>query len=366
MSVLMRDLWIRGSANMPDIDGVLTGGAIAWNQKVSFVDIVPNGFMDLVSSASGDTAVQVSIQGRDPTGIIQTQVLTTNGLTPVTGNVTFERMMKSVVIAGTGVGDIAVFSHTQIVSGSPSGAVAAANATGTTDASVTLATGQGASCAIGDVIRLTNNVPAGMNGIIREIISLSGDVAYVNADWTSGATVPTSGTTYIVSQGMLFNLTYANASGQASMQVTQVRRPFYNAASDVPGGATRNYYEKLFAININTATALTSASIVEQVAPSAGILFFQLTSGAVAGSGAGLNDTNTTPTRQTAPASGGLTAAVSGAGGTINIPNTNQALPSGVAPNSAGSQAIWVNLQLAAGLSPTKTSFTLRIAGQTT
>ena len=344
MSVLKRDLRFYGSANMPDGDGATTGGAVNFAKKVTFVDITPTGTMDYVSSSASDTAVVITVSGRDSTGVIQTEAKTLTGTTVVAGSQSFERLLKALASGTTAVGDIAAISHTAILSSRT--AQAGANAAGVTDASITLQSGDGASVAAGDVIRILNNTPSGVNFQLREIIALSGDIAYVNRDW---GTVPTSATTYSVFQGMLFNL--------SPNQITEVRRLFYNAASDVSGGSTRNYYDKIFAVDDNTTVALTVAQILKQVDPSAGIANFALTNA--------LNDSATVANRQTAPVSG-ITAFSSGtAPQTINVPSP-QNLPSGAAPNAIGAQGVWMQLQLAAGTAPTKTSETMRISGQTT
>ena len=256
--------------------------------------------------------------------------------------------MKCLAGGTTAVGDIAILSHTPVVGNGAGGktAQAGAAATSTADATVTSQSGDGASVAVGDIFRATNNSPAGVNFQLREIISISGDVVSVSKDWT---TVPASATTYDVYQGMLLDLT--------PDQITEVRRPFYNAAADVLGGSTRNYHEKVFRVDNNTVTALTVANIIKQADPSSGTLNFALTNS--------LNDSGTVVNRQTAPVSA-ITAFSSGsAPQTIAVPSP-QNLPSGAAPNSAGAQGIWLQLQLTAGLAPTKTSFTIRTSGQTT
>ena len=199
------------------------------------------------------------------------------------------------------------------------------------------------------IIRITNNTPAGVNFQLREIVSvdasLGTDIVAINRDF---GTVPDNTTTYDVHQGMLFDL--------APSQITEVRRPFYNVASDIPGGSTRIFYEKIFAVNVNTATALTTAAIVKQADPSSGTLDFALFNA--------LNDTATTTNRQTAPSA--ITAYSSGAAPqTINVPSP-QNLPSGAVPNAAGAQGISLRLTLTAGLAPAKTSETMRATGQTT
>lgn len=343
MSVLPSDLCFYGSQNMPDVDGSTTGGALNTAILINFNDITPNGTMTYVSSSASDTAAILTLSGRDASGVIQSEAKTLTGTTPVTGTQTFERLMKGVASGTTAVGDIAAISATAVVTGT---AQAGAAATSTACASITLQSGQGASCAIGMIVRITNNLPAGVNFQLRRIVAIASDVISVNRDW---GTAPTSASTYTVNHGMLFDI--------LPNQVTQNRRPFYNIASDVTGGSNRTYYEKIFAVDTNTTTALTVASVIKQADPSSGTLQFALTNV--------LNDTGTVTNRQTAPATG-ITAFSSGsAPQTINVPSP-QNLPSGVAPNAAGAQGIWLSLLLTAGLAAAKTSFTLRVTGTTT
>lgn len=348
MSVLVNNLYFYGSANMPDGDGTTTGGAVSFANKLAFSDISPTGTVDYVSSSSSDTAATIAVSGRDATGAIQTETKTLTGTTAVTGSQSFERLLKGVAGGTTAVGDIAAISHTAVVTGT---AQAGAAQTTTAGPTITLASGAGASCAVGQIVRITNNTPSGVQFQLRQIVAISGDVITVNRDW---GTVPTSSTTYGVYEGMLFDL--------SPNQITQVRRPFYNSASDVSGGSTRNYYEKIFAVNNNTSTALTVASILKQADPAglysgSGQLNFALTTT--------LNDTGTVATRQTAPSTGIGSFSSGAAPQTIAVPSP-QNLPSGAAPNSAGAQGVWFQLQLPAGLAASKSSFTMRATGQTT
>jgi hypothetical protein len=343
MSVLPSDLVFYGSANMPDVDSATTGGALNTAILINFNDITPNGLMDYVSSSASDTAAVITLSGRDASGVIQSEAKTLTGTTAVAGTQTFERLMKGIASGTTAVGDVAAISHTAVVTGT---AQAGAAATSTASATITLQSGQGASCAIGMIVRISNNSPAGVNFQLRRIVAIATDVISVNRDW---GTVPTSATTYTVNHGMLFDI--------LPNQVTQNRRPFYNVASDVTGGSNRTYYEKIFAVDTNTTTALTVASIIKQADPSSGTLQFALTNV--------LNDTGTITNRQTLPSTG-ITAFSSGsAPQTINVPSP-QNLPSGAAPNAAGAQGVWLSLLLTAGLAAAKTSFTLRITGTTT
>jgi len=348
MSVLPNQLYFYGSVNMPDGDGATTGGAVNFANKIAFNDISPTGTIDYVSSSASDTAATIALSGRDATGVIQVETKTLTGTTLVNGSQSFERLLKGIAGGTTAVGDIAAISHTAVVTGT---AQAAAAQTTTAGPTITLQSGQGASCAIGQIIRITNNTPSGAQFQLRQIVALTGDVATVNRDW---GTVPTSSTTYTVNEGMLFDL--------SPNQVTQVRRPFYNAASDVAGGSTRNYYEKVFCVNNNTSTALTVASVLKQADPSnlysgGGALNIALTTA--------LNDTGTVANRQTAPATGIGSFSSGAAPQTVAVPSP-QNLPSGAAPNSAGAQGVWLQLTLPAALVANKSSFTLRATGQTT
>lgn len=343
MSVLPSDLAFYGSANMPDVDSATTGGALNTAILINFNDITPNGTMNYVSSSASDTAAILTLSGRDASGVIQTEAKTLTGTTAVAGTQTFERLMKGVASGTTAVGDIAAISNTAIVTGTAqTGSAASSSAS----AGITVASGQGASCAIGMIIRITNNLPAGVNFQLRRIVAISGDIISVNRDWS---TVPTVATTYGIYHGMLFDI--------SPNQVTQNRRPFYNIASDVTGGSNRTYYEKIFAVNTNTTTALTVASVIKQADPSSGTLQFALTTV--------LNDTGTVTNRQTAPATGITSFSSGSAPQTINVPSP-QNLPSGGPPNAAGAQGLWLSLLLTAGLAAAKTSFTLRVTGTTT
>src|SRR5689334_22388151 len=115
MSVNPSNLKFYGSVNMPDVDGATTGGAVDFTKKISFDDISPNGLMDYVSSAAGDTAVVITITGRDASGVIQQEAKTLTGTTLVNGSQTFERILKGVVTGTTAVGDVAAISHTPLI-----------------------------------------------------------------------------------------------------------------------------------------------------------------------------------------------------------------------------------------------------------
>lgn len=348
MSVTPNQCAFYGSANMPKADGTTTGGAVDFSKKISFTDLAANGTVDYVSSSVSDTATTLQVFGRDATGVIVSETKTLTGTTAVAGSQVFERVSEALAGGTTAIGDIAALSHTKVITGHT--AQAGANASGTTGPTITLQSGDGASVSVGQIIRILNNTPSGVQFQLRSIVAISGDVITVNRDWS---TVPSSATTYDVHNGFLLDL--------LPNQVTMVIRPFYDVAADVAGGSTKTFYAKVFADNTNTTTALTAATITKQSDPS----------GLYAASGAldialcnSLNDSGTVANRQTAPASG-ITAFTSGAAPqTINVPSP-QNLPSGAAPNSAGAQGIWLKLTLPAGIAASKGSFTLRGFGNT-
>jgi hypothetical protein len=156
MSVLPSDLVFYGSANMPDVDGSTTGGALSTAILINFNDITPTGTMNYVSSSASDTAAIITLSGRDSTGVIQAEAKTLTGTTAVSGTQSFERLMKGVASGTTAVGDIAAISNTAVVTGT---AQAGAAASASASATITLQSGQGASCTIGMIIRITNNSP---------------------------------------------------------------------------------------------------------------------------------------------------------------------------------------------------------------
>jgi hypothetical protein len=348
MSVKESEVVVYGSANMPEDDVSTVGGAVSFSTAVFFGDLVANSVMNVVSSSASDTAATLAVTGRSAGGIIQTDgALTLNGTTPVAGTLTHERLLKAIAAGTAAVGDLAAISATKVISNHT--ATAGAQSTGTTAASIGLQTGDGASVAVGQIIRIINNSPAGVNFQLRRIIRISGDIAYVNRDWT---TLITSASTYDVHTGLLLDI--------SPNQITKVRRAFYGAAANAGGGASKDLYEKIFYVNNNTTIALTLASIIKQVDPSAGTLQIAVCKA--------LNDTATAANRATLPANGDASALTFTAGAapqSQNVPSP-QNLPSGAAPNTAGAEGVWLKLTLAAGLAATKTTYDVRATGQTT
>ncbi len=359
MSVLPSDIVAYGSANMPEADGVTIGGAADFTKRIAFYDVSPNGFVDVVSSSASDMAVKMQVQGRDASGATQTSAAATlNGTTPVTGAQSFERLLAAVITGGAigalsnpggtaAIGDVAVYAHAAVIS-AHTAQTGSANHAGITPALFKLQAGDGASVSAGQIIRITSGT--GPNQL-RQIIATSGygaDIVAVSRDW---GTVPDNTSTYNILQGMLFEI-LPNA-------VTAITRCFSTAVADIPTGSSRTYYEKVFVVNNNTGTTLIGAQIEiaseTPTLPAGALLDIALCTG--------LNDTNTTSNRQTAPASGAgsfvtqpALVSVAGAGN----------LPSGAAPNAAGAQGVWLRLTLPAGTAAYKGSADLRAQGTTT
>jgi hypothetical protein len=367
MSVLPSDIVVYGSANMPEADGATNGGAVDFTRRVAFYDIAPAGTVDVVSASAGDTATKITYYGRDSTGVVQSQTLTLNGQTWVTGSQTLERLLYAALSGATAngpvanpggtaaVGDVALAAHSCVL---PSGSVTtdaslrtaqsgSANHSGTTPALFKLQSGDGSGVSVGQIIWTKSGTGSNQ---LRQIVGTSGygtDVVAVSRDWS---TIPDNTTTYKILQGMLFEV--------SPNPVTAVIQMFANTAADGVTGAQRTYYEKLFVVNNNTGTALTGAQL--EIAsetpslPSGALLDIALTTA--------LNDTATVSNRQTAPSSG-IGSFISQPA-FVNVSGAGN-LPSGAAPNAAGAQGVWLRLTLPAGAASYKGSADLRTQGTT-
>ncbi|MDP3772993.1 MAG: hypothetical protein Q8Q85_01875 [Gemmatimonadales bacterium] len=325
MPIIPGDLKLYGSATMPDDDTTLNiGGAIDAAKKVEFKDINPTGNLQIVSSAA-DITQTVTISGRDAGGAIISEVKTLSGTTPVamTTNTSWERILKAVKSATT-TADVAIEAVT-------------AERTGTAQAgganTITLDATANATDDFykGHVIRLTAGT--GINQI-REIIGYVGatKVATVAVNW---GTNPDATSVFRISQGCVFD--------KSPNEITQIRRPFYNAVA--PTSGTRKYYDKLFFKNTHATLSLTTAQVVEQADPTAKIAFgLAVSKGDTGGNGAGNN-------RQVAPSA-------------ITFDSATKAVPTNTL--AAGETiGVWVELSLAAGDSPQDSTYTLRLTGNT-
>jgi hypothetical protein len=128
--------------------------------------------------------------------------------------------------------------------------------------------------------------------------------------------------------------------------VTQIRRPFYDAAAEASGGAERDYYEKIFFKNDHATLTLTSAVIKENADPST-FVDFDLEDALDD------NDTNGAGDRQTHD--GGYT-----------FDSNDKNVVNGQNLTAQSAQGCWLRLKLAAGEDADNTSFTMRVTGNTT
>lgn len=325
MPVAATDLIFYGSADMPESDAGAAGGAIDTSKKVTFIDMSPQGNVQVVSSDAGDTTQTVTVTGRDAAGVLISEGKQLNGRTAVamTVQTTWERLLKAVKSA-TCAGDVAVEAATAERSNT---AQAGAAGTITLDASAS-----GSDDAYNRmVIRITAGTGIGQ---IREIVDYTGSskVAVVSRAW---GTPPDATSQFRISRGMVFD--------KAPTEIMQVRRIHYGAAADAAGGSARDYYEKIFAKNCHATLALTSAQIAEQADPSGKFTF---------GLEGSLNGSGSATDRRTAP--GGITFD----NAAKNVANSGN-LTAGAA------QGIWIKLSLAAGDAGQNTAWTARISGNT-
>ena len=368
MSVTINQINFYGSASMPEADSATVGGALDLTKKVAFYDIPSAMAFDVVSSSASDTAVKVQITGRDSTGTIQTPAsVTVTGTTLIAssfGGQSFERLLAGVITGGaigslsnpggtTAVGDIGVLGHTRVISGHTAQA-GSANTSGVTPPLFKLQSGDGATigaltyAGLGLIIRITGGT--GINQM-RQIAAPYASGAYgaefvaVSRDWT---TPPDATSTYDIANGFLFDL--------LPNPILAITRLFSTATADVAGGSSRLFYEKVFALNTNSTTALTGAAIeVLSETPSLpGSVLLDL------GLTTGLNDTATVTNRQTAPSN---PAAFTSQPSPINIPASPGSLPNGNA--AADAQACWLRLTVPAGSATYKGAVNLQVTGST-
>ena len=368
MSLLPSDIVVYGSADMPETDGATIGGVVDFTRRVAFYDITPAGSVDVISSSLSDTATTIAYSGRDATGMIQSQTLTLNGQSWVTGSQSLERLLYAALSGATAsgpladpggtpaVGDVTLAAHSCVL---PAGSVTtdaavrtaqagSANHSGTTPAMFKVQSGDGAGVSAGQIIWTKSGTGANQ---LRQVIATEGygtDTVAVSRDW---GTVPDDTTTYKILQGMLFEI--------LPNPVTAVIRMFSTSVADVLAGSQRTFYEKAFVVNNNTAMALTGAQIElaneTPALPSDALLDLALTTA--------LNDTGTVVNRQTAPSSG--VGAFTTQPAFLSLPSPGS-LPSGPAPNAAGAQGVWLRLTLPAGATAYKGSADFRIQGTTT
>lgn len=369
MSVTVNQICFYGSADMPEADSATTGGALDLTKKVAFSDVASTMALDVVSSATGDTATKIQVMGRDSTGTIQTPAaVTLTGQTLIAssfGGQTFQRLLAGVITGGaiaglsnpggtTAVGDVAAIGHTRLISASTA-QTGSANTSGVTPPLFKLKSGDGATVGgavyngLGLIILITSGTGAHQ---IRSIAApyssgaYGADIVAVSRDW---GTIPDNTSVYDIGYGMLFDL--------LPNPVLACTRLFATATADVIGGSTRDFYEKVFALNTNGSTALLSAAVeVLSESPSLpGSVLLDL------GLTTGLNDTATVTNRQTAPSNPSSFTTQPSA---INIPTSPGSLPAGGV--AADAQACWLRLQVPAGSATYNGAVNLQVTGSTT
>lgn len=327
MSILLRDLRLYGSASMPNDDTpTAIGGAIDLTKRPVFTDA--SGDFQAISSNTGDITQTVTVSYRDSGGAIQSHAFALNGQTPVLFTSTADRLLKAIKSA-TCAGDVAIENQTATLSNTAQA--------GSAD-DITLNAGASATddAYRGMVLRTTGGT--GPNQI-RQIISYNGTTkkATVSRAW---GTNPDSSTTFRVSTGFYFEL--------SPNEALEVRRVFYNAAADPPGGSALTYFEKLFFKNSHATLTLTAATVKENADPSGLVTFtLETTNNGTGTNGAGNN-------RKVAPSTGV---------GTFSSSDQN---PAGSQLLAADVVGLWVKLSLAAGQAAQNTSYTTELTGTTT
>jgi hypothetical protein len=210
-----------------------------------------------------------------------------------------------------------------------------------------------ALAGLGAIIRITGGTGVGQLRMVAakyNSAAYGADVVAVNRDW---GTVPDATSTYDIAYGILFDI--------LPNPVTAIARCFATAAANVPGGATKTFYEKIFAVNTNTTTSLTVASI-EVASESPALPFGAALDLALCDA---LNDTGTSANRQTLPANGDSTAlSFVTQPSAVSVPASPGSLPAGNA--AADAQGIWLRLTLPGGVAPYEGAADIEILGQTT
>ncbi|MDH5394500.1 MAG: hypothetical protein OEY11_15050 [Gammaproteobacteria bacterium] len=99
MSILQTELKKYAAASRPEDDASLSGGARDAACTLDVTQMAADDVLRAVSDAAGDTTQTLTITGRNAAGEIVTDPIALNGVTPVAGAVTFERVIKAVLSA---------------------------------------------------------------------------------------------------------------------------------------------------------------------------------------------------------------------------------------------------------------------------
>lgn len=327
MALQVGDLKLFGSATMPDDNSVTQiGGAVATSRRVAFVDV--SGVIQAVSSSSQDTTQTVTVHYRDSGGVLQNQVRTLGGTSPVAFPASVFRLMKALKSGTTG-GDIAVEAQV---------AERQATAQGGDAHSITLDAG---ASAVDDfynemIVRLVSGSGSWQ---IREVYDyIAGTkLARVSRPWNPGIGNPNNATVFRISPGFYFD--------RAPNEITEVRRVFYNVAANPPGGGAVSFYDKVFFQNSSTGLSLLTAQVQLLSDPTSRVAF---------GLEAVINGTGTNGmgnNRTVAP--GGITFGTS----PVTVPGTDL-----MAGSSIG---VWLRASLLDGDIAQVGTLVLRLTGQT-
>lgn len=333
MSILLSDLKVYGAQVMPDDDTILAiGGAKDTAKRIEFFDV--SGLVQIVSSDAADSTQQMTVFGRDVTGAIVSEAKTLSGLTPVALTTNWERLLKGLKNAIC-LGDVTVEAQT-----------ANRNSTLVTG-TLFDATLDAAASAVDDFYTpMVARVTAGTDiGQIRMAIKYLGATQKMTVDHPMYSQPLAAGSVLRIAPGLYFE-----AGTQGNPEVFQVRRPFYNAAADLPGGVTKTYFDKGFFMNRNATLALTASQVIKAADGTGGLIDFGVPSPN------NLDDATTN--------GAGNNRQVTPAGVTFNSTDKNVGNSQNLTAGSA--QGFWLRLTLAAGAPALNTSVTMRLTGLTT
>lgn len=329
MSILPGNLKIYGSATMADDDSTTQiGGAIDTSRTVAFYDMT--GTVQAVSSNSGDTTQTVEVHYVTTGGVPSSETQTLTGQTPVTFAATMQSLLKAIKSATT-AGDVAVEAQSASRSNTLQGV-------GTDADQVQLDAGASATddAYTGMIFRTTGGT--GPNQIFR-IIEYVGSTKMARLSRTPGTTLDNT-TTFRIAPGFYFE--------KGTHEILEVRRVFYRAEADIPGGSTRTYYDKLFIKNTHGTLTLTTATVSEYADPSTKVTFAIGT--AVNGSGDNGGGNN----RQVTPSSG-----------ITSFDSADKDLPGDQNLDAGEAIAVWLELTLTAAAPATSTFYMPSITGGT-
>lgn len=111
MSIVAAELVKRGALNRPEDDVSSSGGGIDNNCVLDITQLAANDVLRVVSDNAGDTTQNVTVTGRLASGAIDTDVIVLNGVTPVAGAKTFERILK-INLSATAAGNVTIERNT--------------------------------------------------------------------------------------------------------------------------------------------------------------------------------------------------------------------------------------------------------------